>query len=77
MQVLQLDNVMVTLQKFNHPTGGLMRIIGDYDENPSAPRGSAKVPHYKCQQIEGSKDFFMVPKDDAKNYITEYLSQNQ
>ncbi len=77
MQVLQLDNEMVTLQKFNHPTGGLMRIIGDYDEDPAAPRGSVKVPHYKCQQIEGSKGFFIVTKADAKIYIAEYLSQNQ
>jgi len=72
MQVLKLDDSMITLQKFIHPTQGLSRIIGDYDENPSAPRDSVKIPHYKCEQIEGSKSFFMATKADVKAYIAKY-----
>lgn len=76
MQVLRLDNEMVTLQKFNHPTEGLMRIVGDYNEDPSAPRGAPKVPCYKCQRVDGDRYFFIVSKAEAKKYIDEYLSQN-
>lgn len=74
MQVLILDSETVTLQKFVHPTDGLMRIIGDYDENPGdMTKGGLKTPYYKCQQVMDGKQYFAYPKSEVIEYIKEYL----
>jgi hypothetical protein len=69
MITTRLDNEMVTLAQFNHPENGLMRIIGDYDTNPSQ-KGSTE-PTYKCQQIEEPKNYFMIPKSLVKELIAK------
>ena len=69
MITTRLDSEMIVLTNFTHPTHGALRIIGDYDTNPSQ-KGSTE-PTYKCQQTEGAKNFFMLPKSLVKELIAK------
>ena len=69
MITTRLDNEMISLTNFTHPEHGVLRIIGDYDTNPSQ-KGSTE-PTYKCQQVDGRRDFFMLPKSLVKELIAK------
>ena len=66
------DTDAIMLRKFNHPEYGESRIIGDYDENPAVMKTLdpvKKVPHYKCQQTNPPKNYFMISKEEARTYF--------